>query len=106
MYDDDKSCCHCVLARSALAKADDLELTKGGTAVATYAPPKPTLTSEPQLPNQDVYEVRIYDSRRNRHLVAAIEIASPSNKDRPENRATTATSGPTATAPRAPSFAG
>ena len=40
------------------------------------------------MPNQDVYEVRIYDSRRNRHLVAAIEIVSPSNKDRPENRAT------------------
>lgn len=43
---------------------------------------------EPHLPNQDVYEVRIYDRRRNRHLVAAIEIVSPSNKDRPENRAT------------------
>jgi hypothetical protein len=28
------------------------------------------------------------DSRRNRHLVAAIEIVSPSNEDRPENRAT------------------
>lgn len=60
----------------------------GGTAVATYAPPKPTLTLEPRLPNQDVYEVRIYDSRRNRRLVAAIEIVSPSNKDRPETRGT------------------
>jgi hypothetical protein len=59
----------------------------GGTAVATYAPPKPTLTLEPQLPNQDVYEVRIYDSRRNRRLVAAIEVVSPSNKARPETRA-------------------
>jgi hypothetical protein len=58
----------------------------GGTAVATYAPPKATLTLEPQLPSQDVYEVRIYDSRRNRQLVAAIEIVSPSNKDCPENR--------------------
>jgi hypothetical protein len=43
---------------------------------------------EPRLPNQDVYEVRIYDSRRNRRLVAAIEIVSPSNKDRPETRGT------------------
>jgi len=60
----------------------------GGVAVAAYAPPKPTLTLEPQLPNQDVYEVRIYDSRRNRQLVAAIEIVSPSNKDRAESRAT------------------
>lgn len=59
-----------------------------GGAVAVYAPPKPTLILEPRLPNQDVYEVRIYDSRRNRRLVAAIEIVSPSNKDRPETRGT------------------
>src|ERR1700692_2558469 len=42
--------------------------------IATYDLPKTTLTLEPRLPNQDVYEVRIYDSRRNRRLVAAIEI--------------------------------
>ena len=60
----------------------------GGVAIAAYAPPKPTLTLEPRLPNQDVYEVRIYDSRRNRRLVAAMEIVSPSNKDRPETRGT------------------
>jgi hypothetical protein len=60
----------------------------GGTAIATYTPPQPTLTLEPRLPHQDVYEVRIYDSRRNRRLVAAIEIVSPSNKDRPETRGT------------------
>jgi hypothetical protein len=40
------------------------------------------LTLEPQLPKQDVYEVRIYDSRRNRHLVAAIAGRS---RDRSEN---------------------
>ena len=74
--------------RRPVAEANDFDVAKGGVAVATYAPPQPTLTLEPQLPNQDVYEVRIYDSRRNRHLVAAIEIVSPSNKDRPENRAT------------------
>lgn len=59
-----------------------------GSAVVAYAPPKPTLTFEPRLPNQDVYEVRIFDSRRKRRLVAAIEIVSPSNKDRPESRST------------------
>jgi hypothetical protein len=63
-----------------------VKVGEGGLAV--YAPPKPTLTLEPRLPDQDVYEVRIYDSRRKRTLVAAIEILSPSNKDRPENRAT------------------
>src|SRR5688572_14886482 len=69
-------------------ESDRVENSNGGVAVATYAPPKPTLTIEPQLPGQDVYEVRIYDSRRRRRLVAAIEIISPSNKDRPENRGT------------------
>jgi len=34
----------------------------------------------------DEYEVRIFDARRGRHLVAAIEIVSPANKDRPEHR--------------------
>jgi hypothetical protein len=68
--------------------ANGVNVGNGGVAVATYAPPKPTLTLEPQLPKQDVYEVRIYDSRRNRRLVAAIEILSPSNKDRPASRET------------------
>ncbi len=38
------------------------------------------------LPEQDEYEVRIYDTERGRQLVAAIEIVSPSNKDRPDTR--------------------
>lgn len=32
------------------------------------------------------YEVRIYDAKRGRQMVAAIEIVSPANKDRPEHR--------------------
>ena len=36
-------------------------------------------------PNAE-YEVRIFDAERNRRLVAAIEIVSPANKDRPEHR--------------------
>jgi hypothetical protein len=58
----------------------------GGVAVATWAPPKPTLTLETELPDQDEYEVRVYDVRHGRRLVAAIEIVSPANKDRPESR--------------------
>ena len=57
-----------------------------GIAVATWAPPKPTLTLETEFPYQDEYEVRVYDARHGRRLVAAIEIVSPSNKDRPESR--------------------
>ena len=58
----------------------------GGVAIAAWAPPKPTLTLETELPDQDEYEVRVYDARHGRRLVAAIEIVSPSNKDRPESR--------------------
>jgi Protein of unknown function (DUF4058) len=55
-------------------------------AVARWSPPKPTFTLETELPDQDEYEVRIYDARHGRRLVAAIEIVSPSNKDLPESR--------------------
>ncbi|MEQ1829961.1 MAG: hypothetical protein ABL921_28625 [Pirellula sp.] len=36
------------------------------------APPMPTSVLEPRLTGQDVYEVRVYDSKRKRRLVAAI----------------------------------
>lgn len=48
--------------------------------------PSPTLTVEAELPVQDEYEVRVYDTRHGRTLVAAVELVSPSNKDRPESR--------------------
>ena len=55
-------------------------------ATEVYAPPKPTLEIQTELGDFDQYEVRIYDSQRNRRLVAAIELISPANKDRPETR--------------------
>lgn len=68
------------------APLDNATNGDGGVAVATWAPPQPTVTLECELPDQDEYEVRIYDARYRRRLVAAIEIVSPSNKDRPESR--------------------
>lgn len=58
----------------------------GGVATAVWAPARPTVAVETELPDYAEYEVRIYDARRNRRLVAAIEIVSPANKDRPESR--------------------
>jgi hypothetical protein len=58
----------------------------GGVATVVWAPPRPTLTVACDLPAQDEFEVQVYDTRRGRRLVAAVEIVSPSNKDRPENR--------------------
>lgn len=61
-----------------------IDIGVGGTA--TQAILAPSYTVEADLSEQDEYEVRIYDAERGRHLVAAIEIVSPSNKDRPETR--------------------
>ncbi|MCC6419971.1 MAG: DUF4058 family protein [Gemmataceae bacterium] len=58
----------------------------GGIATAVWAPPRPTLTVATDLPAQDVYEVRVHDEKRHCRLVAAVEIISPANKDRPEHR--------------------
>ena len=58
----------------------------GGVATAVSAPPRPTLAVATDLPEQDEYEVRVYDNKRGQRLVAAIEIVSPANKDRPEHR--------------------
>ena len=58
----------------------------GGLATAVWAPTKPTSEFETELADFDEYEIRIYDTQRGRHLVAAIEIISTSNKDRPESR--------------------
>ncbi|MDA1015070.1 MAG: DUF4058 family protein [Planctomycetota bacterium] len=57
----------------------------GGAATVVWAPPEPTMLLDAELPDVDEYEVLIHhqDGRR---LVAAIELISPSNKDRPETR--------------------
>jgi hypothetical protein len=58
----------------------------GAVATAVWAPAQPTLAVETTLPDYDEYEVRVYDATHGRQLVAAIEIVSPANKDRPEHR--------------------
>jgi hypothetical protein len=62
------------------------ERGNGGVATAVWAPPQPSVAIETTLADYDEYEVRICDTKRHRHLVAAIEIVSPANKDRPEHR--------------------
>jgi hypothetical protein len=57
-----------------------------GIATVPQALPVPTLTLDAEFPEQYAYEVLIFDLERDRRLVAAIEIVSPANKDRPESR--------------------
>ncbi len=55
----------------------------GSTATLTATPP---LTVPVELDELDEYEIQVYDIERERTLVAAIEIVSPANKDRPVRR--------------------
>jgi hypothetical protein len=57
-----------------------------GVATAPWAPPRPTLILDADLPDQYEYEVLVFDQSRGRQLVAAVEIVSPANKDRTKNR--------------------
>jgi hypothetical protein len=72
---------------------EDVGADRGGagsghaSTVSAWAASQPTLALETELADTDEYEVRVYDTRRNRRLVAAVELISPSNKDRPEARA-------------------
>jgi hypothetical protein len=63
------------------------QFTNGG-ATGVAMEPAPTLTVEAEIAEQDIYEIQVYDTERGRRLVAAIELVSPSNKDRPESRDT------------------
>lgn len=57
----------------------------GGVATAVWAPAAATTTIRCNLTDLDVLEVRVVDE--DFQLVAAIELVSPANKDRPETRA-------------------
>jgi hypothetical protein len=62
--------------------------SNGGGGVATapevYAPPQALATIPAVFP--DRFEVRVFTTREGRRLVGAIELISPANKDRPEER--------------------
>jgi hypothetical protein len=62
------------------------QLGTGGGGTMTLAAPRPTWAIETDVPEEYEYEVQIYNVEEERQLVAVIEIVSPANKDRPENR--------------------
>jgi hypothetical protein len=65
---------------------DPTEATDSGGRTAVLAPPKPTWAVDTDLPEDDIFEVEIYQVQEERLLVAVIEIVSPANKDRPDKR--------------------
>lgn len=58
--------------------------SNGGVAV--YSPQAPVLTVETDLSQEDLFEVQVFDDELGENLVAAIELISPRNKDRPQSR--------------------
>lgn len=58
----------------------------GGAIPAAWTATAPVVPVETEPPDEYEYEVRIFDLERERKLVAAIELVSPANKDRPESR--------------------
>jgi hypothetical protein len=59
---------------------------EGGVAVAVWAPPRATGSIPVPFSDPDVFEVQIYKNVGGPRLVAAIELVSPANKDRPATR--------------------
>src|SRR5581483_9326123 len=55
-------------------------------SVATWAPPQPVVTAPLEFQDPDVFEVQVLSEAEGPRLVAAIELVSPANKDRPANR--------------------
>src|SRR5436190_1323386 len=60
--------------------------SNGGAGTAAWTAAAPVVAVETDPPDEYEYEVRIFDLERERKLVAAIELVSPANKDRPDSR--------------------
>jgi hypothetical protein len=65
-------------------EATEAASANGGVAVQTWAPPATALVMPVVFP--DDIEVQVYEESGGPTLVAAIELVSPGNKDRAENR--------------------
>src|SRR5205807_1392264 len=60
------------------------KMDSGGVAV--WAPPQPVATAPLDFQDPEIFEVQVLNDDEGPRLVAAIELVSPANKDRPANR--------------------
>lgn len=58
----------------------------GGIATTVWAPPKPSVVLRTSLPDLDGFEVEVLADELGGRIVAAVELVSPRNKDRPAAR--------------------
>jgi hypothetical protein len=66
------------------AEHDDGPSQGGGISV--WAPPKPAASVPVAFEDPDIFEVQVFSEEEGPRLVAAVELVSPANKDRPANR--------------------
>src|SRR5262245_52931316 len=71
---------------AATAGSTSPSAAEGITATAAWAPPKPALSGPVDFTDLDLFEVKVFDEEDTPRLVAAIELVSPSNKDRASHR--------------------
>lgn len=62
--------------------------TEGISTLQTWAPPAPSVAVAVELPLADAVEVQVFADEGDPRLVAAVELVSPRNKDRPQARQT------------------
>lgn len=60
--------------------------SEAGTATTVWAPARPTLNVAVDFADIDLFEVQVVREDRDLRVVAAIELVSPANKDRPDSR--------------------
>ena len=70
------------------------EGSSSALATAVWAPPEPTQTLTVDFLDQDVCEVRVYDTERGTRLVGAIEFAGPGKKIAPRRAKRSSPSAP------------
>lgn len=58
----------------------------GAVATAVWAPPKPALVVPADIADLDTIEIAVRNDDEGYRLVAAVELVSPANKDRPGHR--------------------
>jgi hypothetical protein len=65
---------------------DEGKPSTNGAGVAVWASPRPTISVPVEFQEAETFEVQVLNDEEGPRLVAAIELVSPANKDRPANR--------------------
>ena len=69
-----------------LEEANERQHATEDGGVAVWAPPQPTVSTLLDFADLDVIEITISNDEEGPHVVSAIELVSPANKDRPSHR--------------------